>query len=46
VNGEEMNYGTHEWTEQKYLGPDGKISIRKDEKWDYLCQVANLMADE
>ncbi|KAJ9092186.1 hypothetical protein QFC21_006931 [Naganishia friedmannii] len=46
VNGKEMDYGTTKWSEQKFLGPDGNISIRQDRKWDYLMQVAHLMADE
>ncbi|KAJ9111612.1 hypothetical protein QFC22_006483 [Naganishia vaughanmartiniae] len=46
VNGKEMNYGTTEWTQQKFLGPDGKISIFEDQKWSYLMQVAALMAKE
>ncbi|KAJ9097478.1 hypothetical protein QFC19_006747 [Naganishia cerealis] len=44
VNGKEMHYGTSAWTEQKYLGPDGKISVQQDRKWEYLLRVADLMA--
>ncbi|KIK67033.1 hypothetical protein GYMLUDRAFT_847266 [Collybiopsis luxurians FD-317 M1] len=43
VHGNSFDYGTQDWDEQKVLNPDRSISINKDEKWQYLSQVADEM---
>jgi hypothetical protein len=43
IHGKPSDYGTRAWDEQKVLGPDGSISVKKDEKWEYLIQVADEM---